>query len=342
MKINRAQDVHSVPDWVTAGTHIEAIEKNAKLLAAGIERLNATASSDVDEMCLFAECEQIEKCASSQEKYYFNSTWKSEDLNHLKEFASICGLDSSLMVGIDPTTVIEKEASSNTMVKTASTAVQESSLERGLKEALGDPFHIEARTNTDHMDKADWQKITPEAKMTNSPDISLAGGVLPLRGGEDYRISNQPSLASNQNSIVDPGALDRLWASEEEGNGERLAREAKERIDSRSAKHSEWQQEKVAQMEADGWEAPGTIFPTEVVDAGSGISSSFMGAYSAADLSDLPEKTAGESLSSHNDDRKASIQRDDVDDDREWDRIKKAPSVRVSDHFMDELKKRLS
>jgi len=341
MRINRAQDVHSVPDWVTAGTHIEKIEKNAKLLAAGIERLNATASSKVDEACLFAECEQIEKCASSQEKYYYNSTWSAQHLSHLREFASICGLNSNLMVGVDPTSVVSKTASSETLIKTASTHVKESSLETSLKAVLKDPFNLDVRANTDHMGFSDWEKITPESKLSDRPDVAMEGGILPLRGGEDYRISNQPSLASNQNSIADPGALDRLWSSKEEGSGERLAREAKERLDSRKAKHEEWQSEKVAQMEADDWKAQGCVFPTEVGNVGSGISSNFMGAYSEADLQSLPEKTAGESLAAQNEQRKASIQRDYEKDSRDWDTVKKAPSVMVSDHFTEELKKRL-
>jgi hypothetical protein len=341
MKINRAQDVHSVPDWVTAGTQIEKIEKNAKLLAAGIERLNATASSNVDEECLFAECEQIEKCASSQEKYYYNSTWSDQHLSHLKEFASVCGLNSNLMVGVDPTSVVSREANSQAMVRTASTQVQESTLETSLKAALKDPFNLEARSNMDHMKPSNWETVNPEARLSDRPDVAMEGGILPLRGGEDYRISNQPSLASNQNSIADPGALDRLWASEEEGNGERLAREAKERVESRQAKHEEWQSEKVAQMKADDWEAQGVVFPTEVGNVGSGVSSSFMGAYSAADLSDLPERTAGESLASQNEKRKASIQRGSEKDSRDWDTVKEASSLRVSDHFTEELKKRL-
>jgi hypothetical protein len=227
------------------------------------------------------------------------------------------------------------------MVKTASVEVVDNPLETSLKEALGDPFKLEARSNTDHMNFSDWQKITPESKLSDRPDVAMDGGILPLRGGEDYRISNQPSLASNQNSIVDPDALDRLWNSEEESNGERLAREAKERVEARKAKHEEWQSEKVAQMKADDFQAQGVVFPTEVGNVGSGISSSFMGAYSDADLQNLPEKTAGESLANQNEQRKASIQRESKGNSKDWDTVKPSPSVRVSDHFTEELKKRL-
>jgi len=349
MKINRTQDVHNVPDWVTAGTHLEAIEKNDALLRAGIDRLNVAASSEVDDMCLFDECEQIEKCASSGETYYYNSTWSDNHLGHLKEFASICGLGIDKMIGVDPTSFINREASSSQMVKTASVE-QESSMEIALKEVLGDPFHLEERTNMDHMRKANWETITPEAKLADAPTLAMMGGILPLRGGEDYRIANQPGLAPNQNSIADPGALDRLWNSNEEGNGERLAREAQERLDQRQSNHEAWEQEKLAQMKYDEKiefditsKSQGMVFPTEVGNVGSGISSNFMGAYSVADLANLPEKTAGESLSDKNEARKASIQRGSKGEDeaRDWDRIKKAPSVRVSDHFTDELKRLL-
>jgi hypothetical protein len=245
MKINRAQDVHNVPDWVTAGTHLEAIERNAELLRAGVDRLNVTASAEVDDVCLFEECDQIEKCASSGGTYYYNSTWSPNHVGHLREYASVCGLPLANIVGIDPTSVIEKQASSAQMVKTASAEPQESTLENALKEVLGDPFHIEERSNMDHMKKANWEQIAPEARLSDSPDIAMMGGIMPLRGGEDYRIANQPGLAPNQNSIVDPGALDRLWNSEKESNGERLAREAKERMEQREVNHKAWEQEKI-------------------------------------------------------------------------------------------------
>ena len=120
-----------------------------------------------------------------------------------------------------------------------------------------------------------------------------------------------------------------------------LKKSAKEREEAKKAKHEEWQAEKIAQMEADGFKAQGTVFPTEVGNFGSGVSSSFMGAYSEADLKNLPEETVGESLRGLNNERKASIQREEKSDDRNWDRIQQAPSVRVSDHFTEELKKRL-
>lgn len=339
MKINRTQDTQNVPDWVTAGTYLEAIEKNAKLLQAGVERLNVTAASEVDEMCLFRECDQIEKCASSNKTYYYNSTWNNKDISHLREFASICGLRIDKMIGIDPTSVIRE--SSKQIEKTASVAVKTSSMENALKEALGDPFHIEDRADMSHMEKSNWQVITPESKLSDIPVTAMNGGICPIRGGENYRISNQPSLASNQNSISDPGVLDRLWKSEEESNGERLARQAEERINMRSKNHENWQNEKVSQMKADGFEAQGVVFPTEVGNVGSGISSSFMGAYSEADLKNLPDRTAGESLSDQNEIRKASIQREAKVETEEWERIKASPSRMVSDYFTNELKKRL-
>jgi hypothetical protein len=343
MKINRTQDVHNVPDWVTAGTHLEAIERNAELLRAGIDRLNVTATSEVNDMCLFEECDQIEKCASSGETYYYNSTWSPDHVGHLREFASVVGLPLDKIIGVDPTSVINREASSDQMVKTASAEPQESTMEVALKDALGDPFKLDERSNMDHMKQANWEQIAPEAKLKDSPDIAMMGGIMPLRGGEDYRIANQPGLASNQNSIADPGALDRLWNSEEESSGERLARQAREREEAKKSKHEEWQAEKVAQMQADGFEAKGVVFPTEVGNVGSGISSSFMGAYSEADLQNLPEKTAGEQLASAAENRRASIQRDvkAEEEKKDWDRIKEAPSRMVSDHFTDELKKRL-
>jgi hypothetical protein len=340
MKINRTQDAGSVPDWAVKGSHIEAIEKNNKLLQAGVERINVTASNNVDALCLFDECEYIEKCASSGESYYFNSTWDDKHLSHLKEYASVCGLGASKMIGVDPSSVVQKQASSEQMVKTASTEVNP--LENALKDALGDPFHIEERTNMDHMAKANWEKVEGSSNLLDNPREAMHGGILPLRGGEDTRIANTQTLAPNQNSIHDANAIQRYNESEVEDTGARLARERVEREAARANKHSEWEQDKIAAMEADGFKAQGVVFPTEVMNAGSGISSSFMGAYSEADLKNLPDLTAGEQLSLSNEDRKRSIQRESSTEAQEWDRVKKAPSVRVSDHFTEELKKKLS
>jgi hypothetical protein len=317
------------------------MERNNKLLQAGVERINITASKNVDALCLSDECEYIEKCASSGESYYFNSTWSDKHISHLREYASVVGLGSGKMVGVDPSSVVQqREASSKQLVKTASTAVNP--LEEALRGALGDPFHIEEKANMDHMAKANWEQVQGSSNLLDNPREAMNGGILPLRGGEDTRIANTQALAPNQNSIHDADAIQRYNESEVEDTGARLARERAEREASRAGKHSEWEQEKIAAMEADGFKAQGTVFPTESLNAASGISRSFMGAYSASDLQDLPDLTTGEQLAFSNEDRKRSIQREASTEAAEWDRVKKAPSVRVSDHFTEELKKRLS
>jgi hypothetical protein len=342
MKINRTQDANSVPDWAVKGSKIEAIEKNNDLLRAGVDRINATASSKVDGLCLFSECEQIEKCASSGQTYYFNSTWSDSDVSHLREYASVCGLKREAMVGVDPTSMIETQASSESFVKLASAEPQVSSLETALKDALGDPFHIEERTNMSHMEKENWERITPSASLLDNPTEAMKGGILPLRGGEDTRISNTPDLPSNQNSMFDPDAIKKLNESEVEDTGVRLARERKEREDARANKHSEWEQEKIAKMQADNFQAQGVVFPTEMATVGSGVSGQRMGAYSDYDLKNLPEKTAGEKLAAHNEARKASIQREaSPKDESNWDEVKSAPSRMISDVFAEELRKSL-
>ena len=160
----------------------------------------------------------------------------------------------------------------------------------------------------------------------------MGGELIALRGGEDYRVSNQQPLAENQNSIADPFSLDRLHDSEEETTGERLARQAKERSEQRNINHEKWQESKVSEMERDNFKAQGVVFQTEVSHFNSGIKSSFMGAYSDADLQNLPEKTIGESLASINDERKTAIQREKKTDNN-WDYLKASRSRMVSDVF---------
>lgn len=338
MRINRTQDVGSAPKWAVTSSYIEELEKNQKILEAGVERINITASSQVSEISLCQECTQIEKCASSKSNYYYNNTWKDEHVSHLREYSIACGLSLDNFVGVDPTTAIETQASSDQMVKTAST--HESVVESGLKDALGDPFKIEARTDMSYMEKANWEVIGKQANLDCNPKEGMLGGIVPVRGGEDVRISNTPSLPKNQNSIYNPDAISE-FSKEADESRLNIEVEAHRRSHKASEYNSQLDQNKIEEMEGSEFKAAGVVFPTEVLNAGSGVSSNTMGAYSDYDLQNLPEKTQGEMISEANKERKSSIQRESQTD-ASWGELKAAPSRMVSDTFTDELKKRLS
>jgi hypothetical protein len=342
MRISRMSEKNSVPEWAIEGSELASIEQNEKLLHTAGVRINATASNQVNEIDIVTECEYIEKCASDNKTYYYNTTWSDNHIAHLKEYATVCGIGKNV-VGVDPTTLVqERQASSEQIVKTAS--VEETTLSDGLRDALGDPFHIDEHSDMSHMEKANWEQVARQAELPEfSTTAAMKGAILPLRGGEDYTLSNQEGLARNQNSIVDPNALDNLYASDEEDTGQRLRREREEREAATAEKHKAWEQEYMSQMnydkkiEFDITASAGVVFPTEVLNAQPGLTGD-RGVYGKFDPDSIPEKTAGESLSDQNQSRKASIQREETED-RSWDKIKSAPSRMISDNFTDELKK---
>jgi hypothetical protein len=340
MRVNRTQDISGIPNWISNDQGFNGIEKKYETFLSEKSKLNCISSSKVDEDALLKECEKIEKCASSNKEYFFNNTWDKEHIGHLKEYASVCGLENDKLVGINPNE-IERIANQNNnkFIKTASTSVKNENL-NSLSEALGDPFKLQERSSMDHMEKADWEIITRASKLSDSPFKSMNGEVVPLRGGENYDEANQQKLANNQNSIVDPDALDRLYESQEETTKERLSRQAKEREDKRKLNHEKWENDKIAQMQEDGFKSQGVVFPTEVSYFNTGVKDSFMGAYSNEDLQNRPEKTLGETLASRNQDRKQAIQRD-VQENKEWDSLKEQSSRMVSDSFANSLKRNL-
>jgi len=336
MRIGKMSEESQVPDWVVKGSTLEAIERNAKLIEKNVDRINATAAEEVMEQDIVEECDHIEKCASSGKPYFFNSNWKQEHISHLKEYACVCGIDKQKVVGIDPTELVKKEASSKQMVKIAS--VEESTLEEELKNALGDPFHIEERINMDHMEKENWEVVKRQAEISNK--ISMDGSILPLRGGENYNISNTPSLPSNQNSIHNPNAIQELASSKSRDNGTRLAEERKAKEAKIKQNHSDWEQSKIQAMSGNELLPHGVVFPTEVMNAQSGISDSVSrpSVYAKFDPDLVPEKTEGETISERNNERRASIQREEKEN-REWEELKAAPTRSISDTFSSELKK---
>jgi hypothetical protein len=340
MKISRMSEKSSVPQWAIEGSDLAAIEQNEQLLQTSVDRINATEASKVSEIDIVDECDYIEKCASSNQTYFYNTTWKGNHQDHLREYASVCGLQRDKVVGVDPTTLVQKqvEASTDQMVRTAS--VQEVELKDSLSDALGDPFHIDEHSDTSHMDKANWEHIARQSDMPEfSTTAAMKGAILPLRGGEDYNKANSPSLPKNQNSILDPKALDKLYASQDEDTGQRLRREREEREAAMAEGHKAWEQSHVEAMTStDDINIPqGVVFPTEVMNAQPGLTGD-MGVYGKFDPDSIPEKTAGESLAEQNETRKAGIQRGE-ETDRSWDELKAAPTRMISDSFTDELKK---
>ena len=341
MKINKVSDEKTAPSWAFGSKSLDNYRDTEAFTKKEIERLNITKAASVTEVTLAKECEAIEKCATTSKTYHYNETWQPKDINHLKEYASACGLNANKVKGVDPAPIlndmnnIEKQASTSYMIKTASSNNPEK-----LKLALSDPFHIEEKVNSTHMDKYDWQQVTKQANLAEIPSMDL-GAIKSIRGSESIYVNSEPKTAINQNSIVNPDAIKNLSESTVLDNGARLKQEKAAREEAKRVNAKEWEKNVISSMEKNDIVPKGSVFPTESMHAQNGLSnpSSSMGVYAKFDKNDIPEKTAGELIKERNISSKQSIQR--AAKEKEEFKMEKAEIRTISTTFADELKKHL-
>lgn len=337
MKINKVSDEKVAPTWAFGSKSLDNYEKTEAVSRKEIERLNIADPKKITETILSKECDAIEKCATSGKTYHFNSSWDSKDINHLKEFASVCGMDANKVKGVDPKALlkeigeIERQASTSYMIKTASKVEPL---------VLKDPFHLDERTNTSHMEREDWQKIAKQSNLSEAPSIG-AGTIKALRGGENYFTNADSKNAINQNSITNPDAIKEFAESTKIDNGARLKQEKAEREIAKKTNAKEWEKSIVEAMPKKDVIAKGSVFQTETMNPQSGLNkpSSQMGVYADFKVEDVPTLTEGEKLKSSQDERKKSIQRPQVE--KEEFHTSSSSVNKVSDTFADELKKYL-
>ena len=329
MTINQNSNEKLVPAWAVNN-------KFASLEAIDNDRLSKIATATISENDLVEEMDLIEKCASSNSIYHYNSAWSKETVSQLKEYATVVGLKDFVPVELTKS-CMTSTASSNTMIKTAS---KENTLLDGLKNVWADPFKIEERSETKHMDKKNWQVIEAESKMKEQPSMSNKS-VMALRGGENYNTNSDIKTAPGNNSITDPSAIETLANDTKEDTGVRLRREQSEKEQNKKTAHNQWQQDVIDSMKHRNTIAEGKVFQTEtmVVQSGLNSPSSQMGVYAKFDKNSIPEKTQGELIKEQNNTRKESIQRKSEKND--WEQPKGQNVRTVSDLFSEELKKNM-
>jgi hypothetical protein len=321
MKINRIAEEKNTPEWIfnnkDAANHIE----NKTLQAKDVKDILKMPSELSDEEVTI-EKEKIEKCASANKSYYYNINWNQKVKSELKEYAQVCGVNSSNFKAIDPKTVepLAITASDSKMIRTASKTEQ--------KLVLNDPFKLDEKISNVHEKEAWTPKIELASKLSDKPNMS---GIVALRGGENYFENSESKIARGQNSITDPNAIDKLANSSTEDTGARLRRENKEKENLKKVRHETWQKEKAEAMNKKDAVASRKVFPTESLNAQPGIKGEVF------DYSKLPEKTAGELLKEQNEDRRKQI-RGESKPKHEFN-IAKNPTRSISDDFSSELKK---
>jgi hypothetical protein len=337
MKINKVSDEKVAPTWAFGSKSLDNYEKTEAISKKDIERLNIADPKKITESVLSKECDAIEKCATTGKTYHYNSTWEAKDVNHLKEFASVCGLDANKVKGVDPKAIlkeigeIEQQASTSYMIKTASKVE---------KLVLQDPFHLDERANTSHMDYENWQKTAKQGNLSEAPSIDL-GAIKAIRGGENYFSNPESKNAINQNSITNPNAIKEFIESEKVDNGMRLKQEKLARDLAKKENTKEWENSIIEAMPKNDIVPKGNVFPTETMNAQSGLNSpsSKMGVYSDFKIEDVPTLTEGEKIKLSQDEHKKSIQRP-IKEKEEFHTSSSSVN-KVSDTFADELKKYL-
>lgn len=324
MKINRVADEKIAPSW--------AFDLNtddfAHFSETDSERLQNT-PINLDDEALVAQRDVIEKCARDGGYYFYNSGWDAKRVEDLKEYAMACGMNLSKFKETHPEYIedIKVVSAEALTAKMSKQAASEGSIK------LSDPFHLENIEDSRLTDpnRDDWEKVTPQKNLGRRPSDVLSS-IKPLRGGENYLDNSYTQTARGRNTIGNPDAIQQ-YAEETEDTGERLRKENEERLNARQKNHEVWEQEKVASQEHEDT-LRGTVFPTEVMNAHTGLRSDF-------DLTkqNLPEQTDGEKLASSQEMRRKSIQRETVDND--WEVMKTASIRRVSDDLTESLKKAL-
>jgi len=337
MKIFRVAEEKVAPSWAFGDTSLDNYQEQE---AINLERLNITPPQEVSEETLLTECQEIEKCASSNKTYHYNAAWTQSHVSHLKEYALACGMDTSKFKGVNPEAVIQeheeitREASNSRNIKMAEVDTNE------LKIDLGDPFHLDERADTTHMEKTKWQEVKKQANMEDAP-VMLSGNIIPIRGGENYQTNADTTAnAKNQNSIADPDAIKNLFESQTEDNGARLKRQLEDKEAAKKQAHMEWQDNIVKAMEHKDIVPKGKVFPTEAMNAQPGLNgpSSSMGVYSKFDPESIPEKTAGEQIKEQNDAHRKWMNPRSEKAKPEFERSHQS-SRGISDTFAEELKK---
>lgn len=338
MRLFRVAEEKIAPSWAFEPSSLDDY-KDCTLSTEDLQRLS---KEHLDDASLDNECSLIEKCASKNKKYYFNQSWNKADVSHLREYSIACGLVQDNFVGLPQDKIssmqqdlltIESNVDHARLSKTASGALADSP-----ESMLKDPFRIDEHINSRSQVEDNWQIISKSKSLGDKP--SITGGISPLRGDDDYYSNSESKLPVNQNSITDPNAIQKFMESDTKDNGVRLAEQRREKEARKKMEHEQWQKEIIDDMSVFSKILPkGKVFPTQELNAASGIHDRSMVAYSKFDLKDLPEKTEGEQLVDRQEERRMSIQRPKQEDD--WQHMSTSSHRQITDDFAESLASQL-
>jgi hypothetical protein len=316
-------EVNIAPTWLSNSNTLDKIEwsKINCLTKNEINEVKAM-KNEITEDDLVLEREKIEASVQNNSVYHYSSKWDNNTKSSLKEYAKVCGMDMSKFKSIDPQQVpeLQKDASADTDMKTSATI---------------DAFKIDTLGNLDHMKLANWEDIKKQSNLTDEPSM-MTNALKPIRGGENCSTVPNYTIAKGTNSMFNPNAIKEYIESNED-TGARLKKQKADRLEQKKSEHNGWQQEKISQMENSEIIPKGMVFPTECLNAQSGIKQSTMGVYSKYDIKDIPDKTKGELIAESNEKRRKEIQGEDKE--KFEFSLKKASTFEISSSLTEELKK---
>ena len=340
MIITKVADKEGIPAWMNNGLQNSSDSRTENTI-----KLDISDITEMDDNAIAKECDKIEACVSQGTEYACSEEWPSRVISHLHEYAVACGMHSKQFLVVSSTRNraehhAEKQESMQRFA--AKSTTQNASEDDGsiptkdkLLSVMSDPFHIDERADTSHMEEENWEQVKPEARMSDAPVI-MGNSIIALRGGENYNLNREAGVAKGQNSIVNPGAIEELAKSDDMTPGERLAVDNARRAEERQQEKGSWEEDRILAMTHKSIIPHGKVFPTETLNAQPGLQhqpSMFK------PKEEIPDKTAGEQLAKQNEAHRQSIQREHVEDD--WERPHRASSRSISDVFGEELQKHL-
>jgi len=268
----------------------------------------------IGEDAIYDEREKIEKCASTHNVYYYNSNWDRDAVSQLEEYAGICNCK---IAGVDPkdNSFLQKVSYAKQVEKMASSETTETPDIKNPLMGLMDPFKLDGDNQKSGAKDKEWEKVSSATKLSQPNVLTNLHSVTSIGGGENYQLNNHMNIRRGQNSIVDPDAIQKAIQDKTEDAGQKMRNEKKELETKRKAEIVSSEKKLVADAKSMGFGSmpAGKVQLTGASFAQPGLKSDDLFRF------EMPSKTLGEELSAQNQTRKSSIQRKDVEDDREWD-----------------------
>lgn len=291
-------------------------------------------SKTLDENGMVDERDHIEKCASANKVYFYNSNWDKNSITQLKEYATVCSC-KTMPVNPDGEEFIKKANEVEKMHKEASKVVENINP----LSAVVNPFNLDREIDTSYLTKnKSWDKLSPADKISKPTTLNKQHSIISIGGGEDYLSNAHLTIRRGQNSVTKPDAIESIVNDKSEDVGSRIRRERQEQDIGRKSEIIASEKKIVQEGKDMGFATipHGKVKLTEAMNAQPGLKNK--------DMFNLDAKqTVGEQLSKQNEKRRASIQRKAKKDERLWDKQQPQATHEISDIFTkalaDNLKK---